>query len=123
MLGPEPLVLQGRQCFLDAQALFPGPSDVRGFYNVGWYGSSLSDERGSFGVVDPAGRLADLVGDIVEVTYYPGATGSQGKRSVRVYIIGSQQDLGLDLCVTRRSYMALEVLAIEPITASVGVVG
>jgi hypothetical protein len=123
MLGPEPLVLDGRQAFLDAQAQLTGPSAVRGFYTVGWYGSSLSDERGSFGVVDPAGPLADLVGDVVEVTYYPLATGSQGRRSVRVYVIGSQQDLGVNLGITRRSYMALEVLAIEPITASVGVVG
>lgn len=122
MLGPEPLVLDGRQAYLDAQASFPGLALPRGFFAISWYGTSISDERGSFGVVDPMGPLADVVGDVVEVVYYPGLLRSQGTRTVRVYVIGSQLGLGTPIGITRRSYLALESLAIEPITASVGVV-
>lgn len=122
MLGPEPLVLDGRQAFLDAQDRYLGVAVPRGFFTVSWYGTSVSDERGSFGIVDPMRALADLVGDVVEIVYYPGMLRSQGTRSVRVYVIGSQQSLGTDLGITRRSYLALENLAIEPLTASVGVV-
>lgn len=114
MLGPEESVLDGRQNFLDAQAAFTGDSVPLGFYAVSWYGSTVSDERGSFGIVDPAMALADAVGEIVEVTYKT--------RKVRVYVIGSQDNLGTDLGITRRSYLALELLAIDPISATVGVV-
>lgn len=114
MLPPEPSVLDGRQGFLDAQAAFAGPATSLGFFTVSWYGSAVSDERGSFGVVDPAMDLADAVGEIVAVSYHD--------RIVYVYVIGSQDGLGTDLGITRRSYLALELLAIEPITATVGVV-
>jgi hypothetical protein len=120
MLPPEPLVLEGRQCLLDAQALYAGSSVPRGFYTVGWYGTAISDERGSFGIVDPLMGLADCVGEILQVTYQ--ALGSQATTTVRVYVIGSVQDFGTDLGVTRRCYMELERLAIEPITANVGIV-
>lgn len=113
MLPPETLVLDGRQAFLDAQAAFAGPTTSLGFFSVSWYGSAVSDERGSFGIVDPAMGLADAVGEIVEVSY--------NSRNVYVYVIASQDGLGTDLGITRRSYMALELLAIEPITATVGV--
>lgn len=114
MLGPEPLVLAGRQCFLDAQAEFTGVVVPLGFFTVSWYGSQVSDERGSFGVVDPAMGLANSVGDVVEVGY-------QGE-VVKVYVIGSQDGLGTDLGITRRSYLAICLLAVEPITATVGTV-
>jgi hypothetical protein len=114
MLGPEPLILDGRQDFIDAQEAFAGVSVPLGFFTVGWYGSTISDERGSFGVVDPEMGLADLVGDIVEVGY--------GTRRVRVYVIGSQPGLGTDLAITRRSYLAISLLAVEPLSVSVGVV-
>jgi hypothetical protein len=107
-------VLDGRQAFLDAQEAFAGNSVLLGFFTIGWYGSNVSDERGSFGIVDPAMALADAVGEIVEVTYRT--------RKVRVYVIGSQQDLGTDLGVTRRSFLALGLLAVDPISAAVGVV-
>lgn len=116
MLGPEPIVLDGRQAFLDAQAAasFTGTITALGFFTVSWYGAAVSDERGSFGIVDPSMALADAVGEIVEVDY-------KG-RSVRIYVIGSQDGLGTDLGITRRSYMALELLSVEPITATIGVV-
>lgn len=116
MLPPEPPVLDGRQAFLDAQGAdtFAGTSVPLGFFTVSWYGSAVSDERGSFGVVDPTLALADAVGEVVEVAY--------NSRSVRIYVIGSQDGLGTDLGITRRSYMALELLSVEPITATIGVV-
>jgi hypothetical protein len=114
VLGPEPLVLVGRQAFFDAQQGFAGVVVAMGYFTVSWYGSSVSDERGSFGVVDPTMGLADSVGDVVQVGY-------KG-RVVSVYVIGSQPGLGTDLGLSRRSYMALELLAIEPLTATVGTV-
>jgi len=122
MLPPEPFVLDGRQALLDAQSAFTGTSVVRGFYNVCWYGTVTSDERGCFGVVDPTLALADCVGDVLEVVYYPTLVREFSVRSIRVYVIGSQQDLGSELGITRRCYMTLEHLAIEPILASIGVV-
>jgi hypothetical protein len=114
MLSPEPPVLDGRQAFLDAQAAFAGTATTLGFFTVSWYGTAVSDERGSFGIVDPTMGLANAVGEVVQVTY--------NRRMVSVYVIGSQDGLATDLGITRRSYMALALLAIEPITATVGVV-
>ena len=114
MLGPEPLVLAGRQAFPDAQQDFLGVVAPLGFFAVSWYGTAVSDERGSFGVVDPAMGLAANVGDVVEVGY--------GGRTVRVYVIGSQAGLGTDLGITRRCYLAVALLVVEPITATVGTV-
>jgi hypothetical protein len=116
MLPPEPAVLDARQAFLDAQDTdtLAGAAVLLGFFTVSWYGTAVSDERGSFGIVDPAMGLADAVGETVEITY--------NSRSVRVYVIGSQDGLGTDLGITRRSYMALELLAIEPLTTTIGVV-
>lgn len=122
MLGPEPPVLDGRQAFLDAQRLFVGASVPRGVYSVSWYGTVISDERGCFGMVDPLGPLADVVGDVVEVVYWPPGARAYGSRSVRVYVLGSQQDLGADLSIARRCYLRIERLALDPISASVGVV-
>ena len=116
MLGPEAIVLDARQGFLDAQASasFVGTATPLGFFSVSWYGTAVSDERGSFGIVDPTLGLADAIGEIVEVTYQ--------SRWVRVYVIASQDGLGTDLGITRRSYLALGLLAVEPITATIGVV-
>jgi hypothetical protein len=116
LTADDPNVLDGRQAFTDAQAAFAfvGVSVPLGFFTVSWYGTAVSDERGSFGIVDPELGLADGVGEIVEVDYH-------GK-TVRVYIIGSQDSLATDLAITRRSYLAVAPLAVEPITATIGVV-
>lgn len=114
MLPPEPIVLNGRQAFLDAQAAFAGTSTPLGFFTVSWYGTAVSDERGSFGVVDPDMGLANAVGEVVEIDY--------NGEAVRVYVIGSQEGLGTDLGITRRCYLALELLAVEPITVTIGAV-
>jgi hypothetical protein len=121
MLPPEPFVLDARQALLDAQALFAGSAVPRGFFAVSWYGTATSDERGSFGIVDPVMGLADCVGEVVEVTY-SSLFVRQGQKTVRVYVIGSEQNLGTDLSITRRCYLELERLALDPINASVGIV-
>jgi hypothetical protein len=120
MLNPEPLVLEGRQCLLDAQASYSGSAVPRGFYTIGWYATAISDERGSFAVVDPQMGLADCVGEILELAYRPLL--SQSTLTVLVYVIGSVQNFGTDLGITRRCYLELEKLAVEPIIANVGVV-
>jgi hypothetical protein len=113
MLPPEPLVLAARQAFPDAQVLLSGVPQTLGWFQVGWYGTNTSDERGSFAVVDPLGPLAAKVGDRVQVTY-------QG-RNVNVYVIGSVTGLLADIGLARRPYMALSLLATDPITAQVAV--
>lgn len=122
MLPPEPLVLNGRQALADAQRLYAGSAMPRGFFSASWYGSATSDERGSFAVVDPMMALADTVGEILELLYFPLRTRDFGTRCVCVYVIGSMQNLGSDIGITRRCYMALERLALDPITVAVGVV-
>ena len=114
MLPPEATVLIARQCFLDAQDGLSGATTPLGYVSTSWYGTSLSDDRGCFAVVDPAGALASYVGDVLQV--------GLGARSVFVYVIGSQAELLTDLAVTRRAYMALSLLAVEPISARIGVV-
>ena len=39
-----------------------------------------------------------------------------------MYVIGSQENLGTDLGITRRAYLALGLLAVDPISAQIGVV-
>jgi hypothetical protein len=112
MLDPEPLILDGRQCFIDAQGAYAGQVTPLGFFTCSWYGTAVQDERGSFAVVDPAMGLANAVGEVVQIAYQ--------RRTVNVYVLGSQEQLGTDIGITRRSYMALGLLAVEPITVTVG---
>jgi hypothetical protein len=114
MLDPEPAVLDGRQAFLDAQAAYAGQVVPLGFFTCSWYGTAVQDERGSFAVVDPAMGLANAVGEVVQIQYQ--------RRTVNVYVLGSQDGLGTDIGVTRRSYMAFSLLAQEPVTVTVGAV-
>lgn len=114
MLPAEPTVLLARQAFPDAQAAMFGALGPAGVYTVGWYGSTVNDERGSFAVVNALGPLADLVGDFVNVSY-------EG-RDVNVYVIGAQASLPDDLDMTRRAFMQIGFLAREPISAAVAVI-
>jgi len=112
MLPPEPAVLAAREDFADAQALLAGVPSIVGYYTLGWYGTETSDERGSFGLVDPNGPLAGAVGNAVELTVAQGG-------SVNVYVIGSLANLGTVIAVTRRAYMAVALLADDPVLATV----
>lgn len=109
MLPPEPAVIAGRMDLLDAQAspYFSGVAKAIGNYWVSWYGTTVSDERGSFAVVNPAGGLASAVGDFLRVVY-------RG-RYVNVYVIGSYESLTTDLALSRRAYLAVCRLSLDPI--------
>ena|SRR5579862_1310930 len=111
MLPPEPAVIAARQGIVDAQVLLTGSAAPIGTFTVSWYGTSVSDERGSFAVVNPGGPLALAVGDFLRVVY--------GGNSVYVYVIGSYLSLTSDLGLARRPYMELSLLAVEPILAIV----
>lgn len=112
MLPPEPAVLAARQGFADAQVSLTGIVAPQGYYQLSWYGTTISDERGSFGVVAADGPLFQLVGQFAQLTV--------ATRSVNVYIIGGAVNLLTDLAVTRRAYLALSTLADEPLRVLVG---
>jgi hypothetical protein len=115
MLPPELPVLNGRQGFADAQADMTGGTTLVGICDVSWYGSTVDDERGSFGLVEPTGNFSGLVGNTLQLRV--------GFRSVTVYIIGSYSGLTTDIAVTRRSFLAVAVPAQDPVQAIVSVVG
>jgi hypothetical protein len=111
MLPAEPAIIAGRQALVDAQAQFAGAATPLGNFTVGWYGTEVSDERGSFALVNPVGRLAQAVGDFLEVRY-------ADQRTV-VYVIGSYNYLTTDLALTRRAYLAICRLSLQPILTPV----
>lgn len=110
----EPEILDARLGFADAQAaLADAPLErLTGLYGCGWYGTSVSRERGSFGLVNVGGSLEDLVGDRVRIT--------ARDKSVIVYIVGSYA-LEHDIHITRRSYAAVTLLAVDRIDVTVEV--
>lgn len=114
-LPSEPEILDARQGFPDAQAaLGSGVLDaVSGLYGCGWYGTSVSRERGSFALVNRDGPLESIIGDRVKLT--------SGDHSTFVYVIGSA-DLDWDIHITRRSFAALSLLAVDRIDVTVEVV-
>jgi hypothetical protein len=107
MLPPEPAVIAARYDIDDAQELFLGSTQPLGSFNVCWYGTDTQDEIGSFGLVNPTGPLATYVGDYLQVRY-------QGL-FVTVYIIGSSVTLPADIGLTRRSFLAVSRLTLEPL--------
>jgi hypothetical protein len=116
MLPNEPEILSARQAFLDAQAALEGtgrtPAEPTGFFPCRWYGSSFHTDRGSYAVVKTDGELGDLVGDRLRLVY--------GKRSVIVYVFASA-DVEAEIVITRRSFAALELLAVNEIDVLVEV--
>lgn len=113
MLPPEPAVLAARMGFPDAQIALVGSPRRLGTFTVSWYGTEISDEIGSFAVVDPTGPLSLLVGDFLQISYQ--------QRSVNVYVIGSYSTLLSDIAISRRSYLAINRLAQDPVLANVAV--
>ncbi len=109
--------MAARLAFPDAQQVLsgglidrlPGPNRTSP-WSCGWYGTSISAERGCFALVGVGGPLDPLlIGDRVRVTYR--------QNSVVVYVFGSA-DLDFDLHLARRPFMALELLAAEAIGVS-----
>lgn len=105
MLDPEPEILDGRHNFNDAQVTFNHAADTvwPSLVSVSWYGTRVSDERGSFAHVRTGGPLADLVGDHLRIT--------SASRSVNVYVLGATDALVTDLAITRRAFVALGLLS------------
>ena len=113
MLPPEALVLIARHGLPDAQTELGGATNKLGYFHVGWYGTSVSDEVGSFALVDANGPLASYVGNILAVTL--------ARRTVFVYVIGSGMNLGAPLMLTRRAFLEISLLVYDPIYARVAV--
>lgn len=112
----EPEILTARQSFPDAQAALDGVGSPFGnaAFTVGWYGTRVSAERGSFCIVNADGPLAELVGDTVRLRYGPGST-------VLAYCVGSA-DLEWDMGVTRRVFAAVELLSVDIISVTLEVI-
>lgn len=110
MLQPEPYVIVGRYGIDDAQTALNGALTLNlGYFQCGWYGTNVQDERGCFGIVSGTSVLADSVGDVLNVKP------ARSNRAVSVYIIGTQQDLDTDMAITRRAYLAISRLDVDPI--------
>lgn len=115
MLPPEPEVLEAREAFPDAQELLSARVSTGVVYErqaLSWYGSIISDERGSFGVVNPDGPLADLVGDHVRITH---------REEVVVVYVAAAAEVPTPLAITRRAFLALGRLTEENITVTLEV--
>jgi hypothetical protein len=114
MLQSSPRVRQVRQCLPDAQAALAGAVMQLGYFTVRWHWMDVSDELGSFAVVDGNSPISGMVGDTAWV--------SSGARGVAAYVIGSQHNLGADISIERRAFMQIGLLAESPMSARVGVV-
>lgn len=108
LLPPEAEILDARLPYLEAQVALSGAVErkITDYYSCGWYGTTLHPDRGCYGIVNADSDLVDLVGDRVRLIH--------GKRSTIVYVFASY-DVPEQIQITRRSYAALELLAIEPI--------
>lgn len=117
MLLPEPYVLVGRLGFADAQqALLGSLATNLGYFEAGWYGTNVNDERGSFGIVSATSPLVNFVGDVLNVRP------SRSPRSVNIYILASSGDLDTDLAMARRPYLAISRYDVDPVEVIVSLV-
>lgn len=104
MLPSEPEILHGRLGYTDAQAALNGVATTTGVFSCWWYGMSLQEDRGYYALVNEDNSLAEaLLGDRLKLTY--------GGRSVIVYAFGSLAGMDADIMISRRAWMALELLA------------
>lgn len=110
-LPNEPEIMDARLAFPDAQVALAGTVEETKFATntCGWYGTAFHPDRGCFAIVNLGGPLVDLVGDRLLLRY--GVS-----RSVIVYCIGAQTvPEGQDIVITRRSFLALELLVVDRI--------
>lgn len=108
-LPPEPVVLKARLAFADTQAELTTPtaSTLGTLYDCGWFGTAHIIDRGCFAIVDPAGPLADLVGDTLRLRNW------RTKRTAAVYVVGSLSDMPTPIAIARRPFLAFEALTAE----------
>lgn len=115
-LPSEPEILEARRSFPDAQSALDdgvGEKVADGPFALGWYGTSVSRERGAFAVVADRGLLSDLIGDRVRIVY--------DTASVVAYVFGGAVFDTCDIAVTRRAFAALELLVVERIDVEIEV--
>jgi hypothetical protein len=109
----------GRLPWIEAQAKLsetaPEPSGIRRA-EVGWHGTLINRETGSFAVVRTSGPFGNLIGERIKLT----VRGTQ-IRSVCVYVNGSTDRIPVDLSLTRRAFLALALLSSESIYANLEV--
>jgi hypothetical protein len=117
MLPNEPFIIVGRQGFADAQAALLGSLALNlGYFQAGWYGTNISDERGSFGIVGVSSLLAAFVGNVLSVQ------NASSSDSVYVYIHSTSISLDVDIALARRPYLAISRLDVDPLEVVVNVV-
>jgi hypothetical protein len=108
---PEPEVLRARLSFPDAQRALEGVTQSYGAVRVGWHGTTMSVERGSFALAQEDTVYEDLVGDVLRIEV--------AGRSVFVYVAGMYPDMPSPLMVTRRVWASLSPLTITERLANV----
>jgi hypothetical protein len=114
MLDPSTYVLAGRRGLPGAQGELMGAARLLGYFSIGWYGTSVSDEIGSFALANPDGPLVDYVGEVLQVTLQ--------HRTVYVYLLGTSREIESDIALTRRAFLEISLLPLDPIGALVAVV-
>lgn len=106
-------IMAARRSFAMAQQLLAG-GPISGLpsqkLTVGWHGSSVNSESGSFALIDQSSGLDDLIGEVVSIAY-AGAT-------IYAYVL-TAADLPAQMTVTRRLYLAMNRLTIPSITCDV----
>jgi hypothetical protein len=107
-------VLDARRAFPKAQQLLASPPLRRlaGSIDVGWYGTEVHPETGSFALVRDGADLDDLIGEVVIVTV--------GMRSVYAYVIGAR-GIPTDVALARRAFLSIGRLSHESLPAVVEV--
>lgn len=99
---------RARLPFPEAQAAFAalGPrASSSQLATVGWHGSNVDAERGSFAIVQSGGPLDELVGRRIRIT-----TRAKGVRRTVYAFVHSEADVMQDMTVTRRLFQALAPL-------------
>lgn len=113
-------IMYGRRAFPVAQQLLAGlgtPQRTLSPVTIGWHDTSLSDESGSFCVVDAAGDQLELIGEVLSFT-------ALNEREVFAYCLGSAGlPDGIDISVSRRVFLGLGLLALESLQVVVEVLG
>lgn len=109
-LPNEPEIMDARLAYPDAQRALAGNIEEVSvtFNTLGWYDTKFHPERGCFAIVREDGPLVDLVGDRLHIRY--------GDKTVNVYCFTAREiEDGQDIVITRRSFAALELLAVDRI--------
>jgi hypothetical protein len=107
--------------YAEAQASLGGPGPALGVVSasLGWHGTLVDPERGSFAVVREGGPLERLLGERVLLTYRASGV----SRSVVAYVHNKTSAVEDDISLTRALFTRLAPLALAPVTTQVRVIG